>query len=197
MYKPYDVYRIYKTVENRVKRKNTKILSEDAYNRRLSDANKDLLQQIADLFNTKFSNVDLTEYIECGFHHFKGFSYDKFFREIVLNEYIARDARKKLNSSEGLQVILATFKHIDRNLDIYVNEMDNGRRVILKDYIMNNTCATVVTYCIWRNLWQPTELEWEYMTAIKNNYSDFEKNVIKFAPLIDKWRKSMKTKNTK
>jgi hypothetical protein len=197
IYTPYDIYQVFKTVENEVKGKTAKIALEDTYDKRMSDKNKGLLQDIADLFNTKFTNVDLARYTKCGFDHFKGFGYDKYFREIVLNEYISRDARIKRNSKEGIANILETFKFIDRNLDIYVTEIDGDQRRILTDYIMNRVCSTVVVYCIWRNIWEPTDIEWEYMNVIKNNYPDFEQNVVKFAPMMDKWRKTIKTKKSK
>ena len=194
IYKPYDIYRTFKTVEGRVKDKKTRIATEDKYDSRMSDKNKELLQEISNLFNTKFQNVELEGYIECGFEHFKGFSYDKFFREIVLSEYIARDSRKKRKSTDTLPDILKSLKYIDRDLNKYVNERIEEHRVILDDYIRNRVCSTVVVYCIWRGLWNPDGVEWEYMNVIQGNYSDFEKNVVKFAPMLDKWRKSMKGK---
>lgn len=189
---PYNVYVTFKTIEAEIKNKDSKPLDEEAFEKRVSQKNRDLCQEIADLFNTKFANVDLEGYIRCGFHHFKGFSFDKFFREIVLQEYIARDARNKRNTNEDLQSILKSLKYINKNIQVYLKEMDGEERKIVQDYVRNKIGPTIIVYCIWRNLFKPTDVEWEYMTTIKNNYAAFEKNVIKYAPMLDKWRVNMK-----
>lgn len=192
IYTPYKVYTIFKTTEAEVKDKKVNILDEKGWEKRISQKNRDLQQEIANLFNTKFCNVDMAEYIRCGFKHFKGFSYDKFFREIVLNEYIAQDSRIKRKSDESLADVLKSLKYIDKPIEMYLKEMDGEERSIIKDYIFNNVTSTVIAWSIWRNLWVPTSTEWEYMNVIQNNWADFEKNVVKFAPMLDKWRKSMK-----
>ena len=194
MYTPYDVYKTFKTVEAEVKGKNLKLLSEDKYDKRLSSDNKDILQKTADLFSTRFSKVDMAEYIRCGFHHFKSFGYNKMFREIVLQEYISRDSRIKRNPTENLKQVLDSLKVIDKPINVYLNETVNGEKRILHDYMLNNIGCTVVVWCIWRNLWVPTDIEWEYLNVIKNNFAEFEKNVIKWTPLLDQWRRKIKTK---
>ena len=192
MYSIYDVYVIFKEIEGEVKGKTIKVLGEDCYENRMSPDSLDALRQCADLFNTRYSNIDLREYIRCGFHHFKSFNYDKMFRDIVLKEYIARDSRTKRNIEEPISKILSDLKYINRSLDTYTKEMVGYERVILKDYTLNKIGSTVITYCIWRNIFIPTDAEWEYLDTIKNNYPLFEKNVVKFAGLIDKWQSSMR-----
>ncbi len=194
MYSEYDIYKMFKEVENEEKGKKTKVLDEDGYTKRVSINSKDALRQSANLFNTRFSNIDLREYIKCGFYHFKSFNYDKMFRDIVLNEYIARDSRRKRDTAEPMSKVMGDLKFIGRPLDSYILEMDGDQRVIIKDYILNNIGSTVVTYCIWRNMFHPSSIEWEYLNTIKNNYPSFEKNVVKFASLIDKWRANMRAK---
>lgn len=194
MYTRYEIYKAFKEVENEVKGKTTKILEESNYSNRMSDDTYDALRQCADLFNTKYTNVDLKEYIRCGFHHFKSFNYDKMFRDIVLNEYIARDSRTKRNTEETISKILSDLKYISRPLESYIKESDGYQKVMIKDYLLNKIGSTVLTYCIWRNIYIPTDMEWEYLSTIKNNYPLFEKNVVKFAGLIDQWRAKMRDK---
>lgn len=192
MYTIYDVYKVFKEVESEVKNKPYNPLSEEGFMKKTSEKNIQLIQDIANVFNTRFVNVNLREYIKCGFHHFKSFGYDKMFREIVLKEYISRDSRAKRNTSEPISKIISDIKHINRPLEKYVNEYDGQERVIIKDYMMGSISSTMVAYCIWRNLLQPNEMEWTYLNTIKNNFPAFEKNVVKFATMIDKWRKDMK-----
>lgn len=194
MYSDYDVYVIFKEVENEVKGKDTKPLTEDIYLKRVSVESRGALRQAADLFNTKFSNVDLKQYIHCGFHHFKSFNYDKMFREVVIDEYIARDSRKKRDVQEPLSKVMADLKFINRPLEAYIAEYIGEQRLIVKDYLLNKIGSTIVVYCIWRNIFQPSSSDWEYLNTIQNNYPLFEKNVVKFAALIDKWRANMKVK---
>lgn len=194
MYTRYEIYKAFKEVENEVKGKTIKILEESNYSNRMSDDTYDALRQCADLFNTKYTNVDLKEYIRCGFHHFKSFNYDKMFRDIVLNEYIARDSRTKRNTEETISKILSDLKYISRPLESYIKESDGYQKVMIKDYLLNKIGSTVLTYCIWRNIYIPTDMEWEYLSTIKNNYPLFEKNVVKFAGLIDQWRAKMRDK---
>lgn len=192
MYSDYDVYKVFKEVENEIKGKITKPLSEDVYLKRTSDDSRDALKQAANLFNTKFSNIDLKQYIHCGFHHFKTFNYDKMFRDVVINEYISRDSRKKRDTQESLSKVMEDLKFINRSLEAYTSEFVGDQRLIIKDYLLNRIGSTILVYCIWRNLFQPSSIEWEYLNTIQNNYPLFEKNVVKFAALIDKWRVKMK-----
>ena len=194
MYTRYEIYKAFKEVENEVKGKSTKILEENTYSNRLSEDTLDAMRQCADLFNTRYANIDLKDFIKCGFYHFKSFTYDKMFRDIVLSEYIARDSRTKRDTEEPISKILSDLKYINRPLDKYVNEFDGHQKVVIKDYLLNKIGSTVLTYCIWRNIYRPSDAEWEYMSTIKNNYPSFEKNVVKFAGLIDKWQSSMRDK---
>jgi len=193
-YTPYDVYQVFKTIESDIKKTKIKILDVDVYIKRISIKNQDLIKQISDLFNTRFANVDLSEYIRCGFHHFKSFGFDKFFREIILNEYISRDSRHKRNPNETLEDVLKSLKFIDKPIETYLLDTIGDQKQILDDYIFNRIGPTVVVWCIWRNLWKPTTIDWEYLNVIQNNWPAFEKNVIKHAPMLDKWRKTMKGK---
>ncbi|MCK5018034.1 MAG: hypothetical protein KAS32_13340 [Candidatus Peribacteraceae bacterium] len=191
LYRQYDIYHTFKTVEAKVKGKSPKPLTSDGYEKRISQKNKDLIQGVADQFNTRYSNVDLERYIECGFHHYKGFTYSLMQRDIVLNEYISRDSRIKRNATETALEVSQGLKYINRSLEGYVEERDNIQRRIISDYLHNNIGGTIVTYCIWCKMFVPTDVEWGYMNTIQNNYSVFEMNAIKFKPLIDKWCKTI------
>jgi hypothetical protein len=192
MLSEYDVYKAFKEVEGEVKGKTVSILGEDGYTKRVSGGTRDALRQAAGLFSTKFSNIDLKEYIRCGFFHFKGFNYDKLFRDIVINEYIARDSRKKRDIQEPITKVMADLKYIGKPVELYLKEQEGNTKRIIRDYLMNKIGSTIVVYCIWRNLFQPTTIEWEYLNIIQNNYPAFEKNVVKFATMIDKWRATIK-----
>lgn len=192
MYSRYDAYLIFKEIESEVKGKPFKPLTEEMFLKRTSEKNLEHTRKISNIFNTRFQNVNLRDYIKCGFHHFKSFDYDKMFRDVVLQEYIARDNRIKRNPEENITKIMSDMKYINRYLDSYVNEHDGNQRIILKDYIHNNIGSTILVYSIWRSIFKPDSFEWEYMSTIKNNFPLFEKNAIKFAPMIDKWRTKMK-----
>lgn len=195
IYTPYKVYHTFKTIEADIKGKKVSVMSEDAYEKRISQKNKDLHQKVSDLFNTQFSNVALDGYIRCGFHHFKTFGFDKFFREIVLQEYISRDTRRKRNPDESLSDVMKSLSFVNRSIDKYVKEeTEDGQKMIIHDYIFNNIGPTLITWVVWRNIWVPSDVEWEYFDVIKSNWPMYEKNVVKFAPLLDKWRKNMKGK---
>lgn len=190
MYKGYDIYVIFKTVENEVKGKNTKILDEESYSKRVSEKNRMVLQELAGLFNTRYVNVNPHSFVKCGFDLYKSFDYSKMLRDTVINLYIQRDSRLKRNPNEPIGKIISDLKFVDRNLNKYANEFTNNQRTIIRDYVFNNIGSTLLVYCIWRGMFEPNDIEWEYLNIIKNNYPLFEKNVTKFANMIDKWNKS-------
>lgn len=194
MYTNYTFYKKFKETEADIKGVKPKVLTEDMFLKRVSEKNHDIIGKCADLFNTRFSSVDLSEYIKCGFHHFKTFNFDKMFREVVLQEYIARDRRKKMNVKEGMAKILDDMKYINMYIDDYTKIEDGGIRRIIRDYLDNKIGNTIVVYCIWRCIFVPSDIEWEYLEIIKNNYPEHEKNVAKFAGMIDNWRSKMKAK---
>ena len=121
----YTIYEAYKTVEADIKNKKLNIFDEEAFVKRISEKNRGFYQDMANLFSTQFSNVNPDIYMQCGFHLFKSFGPDKFFREIILNEYISRDARRKRDPNEELQSVLDSLKFIGRPIEKYLKE-DNG-----------------------------------------------------------------------
>jgi hypothetical protein len=197
MYTDYDVYYVFKTVENEIKGKeNNKILNENVYRQRISKGKQEIIQKCADLFNTRFVNINLDEYIRCGFYHFKTFNFDKMFNNIVIDEYIARDKRTKRKIVESKEKILSDLRYIEQPLSKYTQKINGTHKNIIFDYMTNKVGPTVIMYCIKRGLLNPSDIEWGYMTVLSNNKDILEKCVLKHYDMITDWDKNEKARQT-
>lgn len=114
-------------------------------NNKFSVKNREALVLATKYFNTKWSNIDVYKYMQCGFELFKTFSYLKFFDKRVLNLYIVKDKNLKREMRINKKEIIKSVKFvkhfmIENNIDSissYCNLTDGNQKVIIKHYIHN------------------------------------------------------------
>jgi len=105
---------------------------EKHINTKMSAKNRDALELSTKYFNTKWKNVNIFRYMECGFEILKTFSYTKFFDPRVMNLYVQRD------------------KNLKRDMKICKSSMGSSLKFI-KEYIKDNEIPSVSRYCMLKN----------------------------------------------
>jgi len=151
----------------------------DSVWQRMSKKNVECLELIMKAFNTRWQNIDMDNFFDCGFKlHGKSFTYTKFFDRRVLSLYIENDKQTKRQNTNikeshlnGLEFIhkwmdtrhnrddISLFKH-------YCMLTDNGVRAPIKHFIMNRISKYTL---VW---------------LIKNKYLVLEDNERNMIPLI-------------
>jgi len=134
MYSNEDIYFFFRKVQSESKNRGFKMPKdfEKHLNTRFSKPNKEALILSTKYFNTKWENIDVYKYMQCGFELFKTFSYVKFFDKRVLNLYIVKDKNLKREMSVNKKLIIKSAKFIK-------GYMHNNNIFSFKDY-----CCTVV-----------------------------------------------------
>ena len=181
----YDVYVAFRKAQAFSKNKPYRLPKNwDVFkNSRLSDKNLQFLQTITDYFNTKWSNISIDKYMECGFELFKNFSYHQFLKRNVIDLYIEKDKIRKRIIKQKKSDIRKSFEHIKslnlspiKNysvLETYCKLKDNQQKKIIKDYLLNKIDPVLFVYCLYYKFFQLTDIEKELVYNITNNYRKY------------------------
>ncbi len=119
------------------------------------------IEMIAKAFSTRWMNINIDKYFDCGFELFgKGFLYNKFYDRRILLLYIEKDKqakRKSVNvedsydeSNEFIKTWMNSKPHRD---DISLHKQycmmnDDGIRAPIKHYIANNISKYMMVWLI-------------------------------------------------
>jgi len=114
-------------------------------NKKFSKSNKEALILATKYFNTKWENINVYKYMQCGFELLKTFSYVKFFDKRVMNLYIVKDKNLKrkmgLNKKEIIKSAKFVKKYMNDNNIItfkdYCSATIDNRKEIIDHYIHN------------------------------------------------------------
>ena len=129
---------------------------------RMSVKNRDSLDLITGYFSTKWSNIDIDTYMECGFDIYKTFSYHMFFKQNILDLYIERDKQKKRRIKASKEDIDLSFDLVNdtlkelkvsvdgyNNLQLYCKLHIDNQKTVVHDYLMNRIDPITFIYCIY------------------------------------------------
>lgn len=138
-------YRLPKNPKNSIEKIKTK-----------NEKNYKNLKTITLWFNTKWQNIDIEEYFNCGFELYKSFSYYKFLDDNIIKLYIQKDKIKKYEDNINKKEILNSFKFIKnynvknnlKDLKEYCLVKDGYEPLIIKEYVKNNINLIVLMYCV-------------------------------------------------
>jgi len=115
---------------------------------KMSDKNREALEMATKFFNTKWKNINIFRYMECGFNVYKTFTYTRFFDTKVMNLYKQRD------------------KNLKREMTICKRSLKDSL-LFVKQYIKDNKISSVSRYCMMKNGYVNIVIE-HYL----NNYVD-------------------------
>jgi len=83
---------------------------------RMSEKNVEALELATGYFNTKWQNVNLFRYMQCGFNLYKNFTYTQFFNTKVMDLYKVRDKLLKRETRISKEEIMKSVKFVKRHL---------------------------------------------------------------------------------
>jgi hypothetical protein len=157
----YDVYCSFRRAQSLKNNKAYRLPKDwEAYNAKMNTANAQWLYKLTVYFNTTYSNLNMDEYMNCGFELYPKFTYKNFFDSRVLNLYIEKDKAKKRRTEVAQHEIDDTFANIKEFLDTqparegysqlqsYCKFRDGERRVIINMYMRGLVDTMTLVYCI-------------------------------------------------
>lgn len=132
MYEVKDVYTAYRKINAEVKGYGGFRVPKDFdtyFATKLNKPSQEGLLRATNYFNTKWQNVDIDEYMRCGFDLFKTFSYYNITNPSVIDLYIQRDKIQK----RAAKIDKDTFKTSLKFINNYMKSKKSSNN-ILKDY---------------------------------------------------------------
>ena len=167
--------------------------------KRMSESNRRNLEKITQYFNTKWINIDVDRYFDYGFELFnKGFSYNKFLDQRLIQYYIDKDKNIKRDddtAAENLKKsIIFVKKWINENckdskispITIYCNKSDEKVRLPIKHYARGNIHRMFLTWLIREGYFQPKNYELSYINYIAENYRNNLEKLKGFNKMMEK-----------
>jgi len=152
---------------------------------KISESNQKVMTILKDNFNTRWHNVDIAKYFDCGFELYgKNFSYHKFLDKKILLQYIQRDKLEKretesivdsFTKSHGFVMEWMEDKESGRIslLKQYVMQMVDGVRAPIKHYLFNKIDKHYLTYLIQQKIFVPSEGELLLIPLVEENYNRY------------------------
>lgn len=162
----------------------------DSVWQRMSKKNVECLELIMKAFNTRWQNIDMDNFFDCGFKlHGKSFTYTKFFDRRVLSLYIENDKQTKRqitnirgSMTNSFDFILEWMKkrEYSREISLYIQYCrmnEGGIRAPIKHYLMNNIDKHVLTWLINRKYLVLDDHERNMIPLIVENYRKLSREV--------------------
>jgi hypothetical protein len=148
MYEPIDIYIAFRKAQADASNRGYRIPKnfEKHMETKMSAKNREALLLSTKYFNTKWNNINIDRFFECGFEIFKSFSYMQFFNQKVLNLYKVKDKNLKREMDVNKKDLLKSFKWvkhwISKNevLDLrgYCRLRDGSRSQVVEHYLHNH-----------------------------------------------------------
>lgn len=141
------------------------------------------IEMIAKAFSTRWANVDIDKYFDCGFELFgKSFLYNKFYERKILLLYIEKDKQLKrrivnikASYDKSNEFITYWMNNRPHRNDIslykqYCMMSDEGIRAPIKHYIKNKICRYMLVWLIKEKFLILQDYEKELVPLINSQY---------------------------
>ncbi len=188
MHTEIDIVNAYKKVKNQ---RPIKTISK------ITDSNLQNVINLTNLFNTRWSNINIDEYMKCGIELWKGFSYSKFLNAKVIKKYISNDKKYKRNSVTR-EKLEKSFEYLKNNnyisLSKYCDDKVDGICKPIYDYIHNDINRILMEYILLNKMIKPNEIELMYVSSLLQNKKDANQRVKSFGRYIKKMESLLMTK---
>ena len=153
---------------------------------KMTPPNKKALETITSFFNTKWRNIDVDNFMSCGFELFPNFTYTKFFDERIVNLYITKDKIKKRECDLDKRKIVESAKYIKSQMNSlglpslkhYARVRDEFSSLVIKDYLQNKVDAVLLAYLIHLKYLLPRDEDFAQMPYIFENMRSLRYKVI-------------------
>lgn len=201
MISEYDVYCSFRRAQAISKDRGYRIPKNwDDFLGKMNHKNAEWLYKMMSYFNTTYSNIDLDEYMKCGFELWKGFTYKHFCDGKIIDLYIQKDKIKKRKMTSSRESIDKSFAYVNNHLDNstihcmrnytklhnYCKLRDGQIRRIIKAYNSNDIDSMLLVYCIHKGYIDLIDDERSLIPYIVPRYRELRENMLEMIDYIKK-----------
>jgi len=145
---PVDIYYNFRKAQSESKGRGFRMPKDfDSHlEKKFSEKNREALLLATQYFNTKWTNVNIYRYMQCGFEMFKTFSYVKFFDPRIMRLYVQKDKNIKREMNVNKKAIIESVKFIKRfmkenNIHMLRDylQLQNGYRKLIVDHYVHGS----------------------------------------------------------
>lgn len=165
MWTPKEVYIEFRKAQSRYNNKGFRLPKDwdKFFNEKLSKIQQEILIKMSNYLNTKWCDISISKYFDCGFELYKTFSYKNFFDRKVIKMYINKDKNEKRIYGNINKSLKDSMKYYNMNYEniteVNTKKCDNGYRQIIKDYLDNKVSGIFIIWLIKRNFLKLTDEE--------------------------------------
>lgn len=159
---------------------------------KMTEANMYNLEMITKAFSTRWHNIDMDKFFDCGFQLFnKSFTYTKFYDKRILRLYVENDKQQKRNETNIKDKMVESFyfisnwmnerKHRD-DISIYTQYCrmnEDGIRAPLRHYLKNNIDTHTLAWLMSKKYLVLQDYEKILVPLIVENYWKYSEEAIK------------------
>lgn len=151
------------------------------WNSKINNTLKKQLTRISKYFLTVWSNIDLEDFIKCGFEVFKGFYFHQFFDKKIMSLYITKDKIKKRNQENIKKEIVKSVCYIKKymkgkkydHLIIDYCKLKKGfSYILIEDYLKNKITLSFLCWIIAEGFFKMKEDLFEKLPYICIKYRE-------------------------
>jgi len=197
-----DVYYYFRKVQSESKGRGFRMPKEfeSHLNKRFSKPNREALILVTKYFNTKWENIDVYKYMQCGFELFKTFSYVKFLDKRVLNLYIVKDKNLKREMGVNKKLIIKSAKFVkqymhDNNIfdfkDYCCIAIDNKKEIV-SHYLHNKVDKFFFVWTIKLGYLVLSDADRSQLSYINAQYREILAKVDEIKDFFNKLKGSLK-----
>jgi len=182
MYETIDVYIAFRKAQANASNRGYRIPKDfDKHlETKMSEKNREALILSTKYFNTKWTNINIDRFFECGFEIFKGFTYLQFFNQKVLNLYKVKDKNHKREMEVDKKELLKSFKWVKswmakneiNNLSNYCKLSEGNRTVIIDHYLKNKVDKYFLVTMIQKRYLRLTDADRALVPYITEQYRE-------------------------
>ena len=168
--------------------------------RQSNQKNYDNLKTLSDYFNTKWQNIDMVKYVECGFKLFPNFTYINFLNDKILKHYIQLDKIQKFHETINKKTLLKSFKFIQSqlhelnltSLKDYCKYHENEISLIIEHYLQSKIDSYVFVYILMKRYLNLSKEERDKVQNLLNRITEFKSTVQNEWELLEKMEDKIK-----
>lgn len=165
--------------------------------RQKNQKNYDNLIKLSNWFNTKWSNINIEKYFECGFLLWKNFSYHQFFNDKVIQLYKQKDRIQKFHTEINKKELLKSFKFIKKyckndkisSLKEYCNLKDQNYSICINHYIQNKIDTYSLVYFILKKYLVLNVYERDKLVSVINNITQYKSFILQEWKFLEEMEK--------
>lgn len=197
MIKDQDVYFAFRKAQSNSKNRGFRMPKDfDAFLSKMSPMNREWLQRTTICFNTKWLNIDLEQYMACGFEIWKSFTYKYMLHEKVIQLYIHKDKTRKRKIEVTHRNIETTFYNIYdflqdkpqrpgyKQLQNFCKFREGEVRTCINMYVRGKIDSVTMSYCVNKGYINLTDDERALSPYLVQKYRDMLDLLEEIKPFI-------------